>query len=96
MPFHGFDRTMACTRADLARWLVELTGSDHGLARSPSATLHFDWGDLRIDTEAMPPRRIALLSVRQLRVKFVTDPGLAEPARAWIEQFDRHTQRGGG
>ncbi len=95
MPFHGFDRTMSCTCADLARWLVELTGSDHGIA-SGSASLAFDWGDLRIETEPMPPRRIALLRAEQLRVRFVPPAGREAEARDWITRFDRHTQRGGG
>jgi hypothetical protein len=95
MTFHGFDRTMSCTRADLARWLSELTGSDHGIA-SGSASLSFDWGDLRIETEPMPPRRIALLRAEQLRVRFVPPAGHEAEARDWITRFDRHTQRGGG
>jgi hypothetical protein len=95
MPFHGFDRTMACTRADLARWLAELTGSDHGIA-SGRAALAFDWGELRIETEPMPPRRIALLRAEQLRVRFVPPEGREAEARDWITRFDHHTQRGGG
>jgi len=96
MPFHGFDRVMACSRADLGRWLRELTGSDHGVADTGGATLAFDWGALRLETEPMPPRRIALLKVQQLRVRFVPPAGLEAQARAWIERFDHHTQRGGG
>ena len=95
MPFHGFARTMACTRADLARWLVELTGSDHGIA-SGTASLQFDWGALRIETEPLPPRRIALLRSEQLRVVFVPPQGREDEAREWVTRFDRHTQRGGG
>jgi hypothetical protein len=95
MAFHGFDRVMACTPADLARWLTELTGTDHGIA-SGAATLDFDWGTLRIETEPLPPTRIALLRVRRLRVRFVAPLDALAPARAWIERFDRHTQRGGG
>ena len=95
MPFHGFDRVMACSRADLARWLTELTGSDHGIGTG-TATLAFDWGELRIETECLPPRRVALLRMRQLRVRFVPSAGAEAQARAWIERFDHHTQRGGG
>jgi hypothetical protein len=86
---------MACTRADLARWLTELTGSDHGIA-SGRASLAFDWGDLRIETEPLPPRRIALLRADQLRVRFIAPEGREAEARDWITRFDRHTQRGGG
>lgn len=86
---------MSCTTGDLARWLTELTGDDHGIGRG-TATLSFDWGTLIIETEPLPPRRIALLRVRQLRVRFVPSAGTEARARAWIEAFDHHTQRGGG
>ena len=62
MPFHGYERIMSCTRADLARWLTELTGADHGIAEG-TASLALDWGELRIETEPLPPRRIAKSSV---------------------------------
>lgn len=96
MPFHGFDRVMACSRADLGRWLRELTGSDHDMAVAGRAMLAFEWGVLALETEPMPPRRIALLKVQQLRVRFLPPAGRDAEARAWIEHFDRHTQRGGG
>lgn len=95
MLFHGFDRVMFCTVDDLARWLTELTGDDHGIVRG-TASLSFDWGTLVVETEPLPPRRIALLRMRQLRVRFVPSPGAEARAQAWIEGFDHHTQRGGG
>jgi hypothetical protein len=96
MPFFGFDRVMACSREDLARWLREFAGADHGLAQTGHAELQFDWGTLRIDTESLPPHRIALLRIRQLRVRFTPSEGAQDAARAWLTGFDRHTQRGGG
>jgi hypothetical protein len=96
MPFFGFERVMACSRADLARWLAELTGTDHGIAAAGRATLRLEWGELGIETEVLEPRRVALLKVQQLRVRFVAAPGVEGPARDWITRFDRHTQRGGG
>ena len=96
MPFHGFERTMACSRADLARWLTELTGSDHGIAASGSAELPFEWGVLRIDTRPLPPRRIALVKLQQLEVVFTPPAGGEAAAQAWLTRFDHHTQRGGG
>ncbi len=95
MPFHGFDRVMSCTVDDLARWLTELTGDEHGIIDG-TARLSFDWGTLVIETEPLAPRRIALLRVRQLRVRFVPPAGAEAQARTWIEGFDHHTQRGGG
>lgn len=86
---------MSCSTEDLARWLTELTGTDHGIA-SGSAALPLGWGVLRIDTEALPPRRLALMQTRQLRVRFVAPAGREAEARDWITRFDHHTQRGGG
>lgn len=96
MPFFGDQRVMACTPADLARWLVELTGSDHGLGRTGTAELVLDWGVLTIEAAPMPPRRVALLRLPQLDVRFRYDPAFRDQARAWITHFDHHTQRGGG
>jgi hypothetical protein len=96
MPFHGFDRVMACTTADLARWLTELTGSDHAMATTGRAELPIEGGTLRIETEPLPPRRIALMRAQQLRVVFVPPEGREAEAREWVTRFDRHTQRGGG
>jgi hypothetical protein len=96
MPFFGDDRVMGCTRAELARWLVELAGSDGGMAESGHATLAFDWGLLVIEARPMPSRRIALLRLPQLEVCFRYDPAFRDQARAWITHFDHHTQRGGG
>jgi hypothetical protein len=87
---------MSCSRADLDRWLAEITGGTHDVARTGRAALCFDWGVLRIETEELQPRRIALLKARQLRVVFVPPEGREAEAREWITRFDRHTQRGGG
>jgi hypothetical protein len=96
LPFHGDERVMGCSRVDVARWLVELTGSDHGLLERGCAELQLDWGVLTIETQAMPPRRVALLRLPQLAVRFRYDPAFRYQARAWITHFDHHTQRGGG
>jgi hypothetical protein len=96
VPFFGFERVMACSRADLDRWLAELTGSDPGIAAAGRATLRLDWGELAVETERLEPRRVALLKVQQLRVRFVPTPGAEVAAREWVTRFDRHTQRGGG
>jgi hypothetical protein len=96
VPFFGFDRVMACTRADLARWLTELTGADHGMAADGRAMLPFAWGELAMFADPLPPRRVALLKIQQMRVRFVAPEGREAEAREWLTAFDRHTQRGGG
>jgi hypothetical protein len=96
VPFFGDERVMACTRDDLRRWLVELTGSDHGLATFGIAEVPLAWGVLRIEARPMPPRSVALLRLPQLDVRFRYDPAFRDQAHAWITHFDHHTQRGGG
>ena len=87
---------MGCTRQDLARWLREFTGSDHGMAEHGHAMLEFDWGVMNIQTEPAPPRAIGLVRFQDLHVRFIPSPGAEVPAREWLIKFDRHTQRGGG
>ncbi|MFZ9407733.1 MAG: hypothetical protein ACO26U_11650 [Burkholderiaceae bacterium] len=96
MPFFGFDRVMSCTRADLARWLTEFSGSDHGMATSGEARISQPWGILTVTTEEMPERRIGLARFKALQVRFIAPEGEEAQAREWITRFDRHTQRGGG
>ena len=48
------------------------------------------------DTTPLPPRRIALLKMQQLRVAFTPSAGAEAAAQAWLTRFDHHTQRGGG
>jgi hypothetical protein len=80
----------------MARWLQQLLGGDNGLARNGRATFELDWGSLAIEVRELPPRRVALLSLPQLDVRFLYDPALRSQAHAWIAHFDHHTQRGGG
>lgn len=96
MPFFGFDREMACSRADLARWLTELTGSDHGMAQAGRARIALPEGWVDLITEPVEPRTVGLVRMRRLRVRFVPAAGAEAAARAWVTRFDHHTQRGGG
>lgn len=96
MAFFGDSRVMACTREDLERWVGALIGQAVVVPDSGALRLCLGWGVLEVQTEVLPPHRIALLRVPQLAVRFRYDPSLQDQARAWIAHFDRHTQRGGG
>lgn len=92
-----FVRDMGCTEAELRLWLSQLgapaviEGSKRlswPLPRS-GTLVHIEW-------QTLPPRRIALLALPRMEVRF--DAGDAEP-QAWqefMQRFDLHTQRGGG
>lgn len=87
---------MACSRADLARWLTELTGSDHGMAQTGRARIDLSPGWVELVTEPVEPRTVGLVRMRRLRVRFLPSEGAEATARAWVTRFDHHTQRGGG
>jgi hypothetical protein len=95
-PGFGDSREMGCSRADLERWLREVTGlaafeSGDDWIRVPVADFHIE-----VRFTPAPPRRLGLVTFRALRVRFKYPPGRAEQAREWIGRFDFHTQRGGG
>jgi hypothetical protein len=92
-----FEREMGCTVAELRQWLP-------GAAQPQSVQPRGDGGDvaiegggrLRLRWEALPPRRIALLSVPRLRLGFAFE-GVDEAGRQrFMHRFDLYTQRGGG
>ena len=89
-------RVMACSPADLERWLREFTGDAH--LKVGGQYCRLDAGGFMIDLswQVLAPRRIALLRIEQLELRFVYPGEHAAAARRWISRFDRHTQRGGG
>ena len=96
MPDFGDHRIMACTRADLQRWLREFTGDPSLQVGDHALELALEGFNLTLNTRELPPRRIALLRIEQLEVQFDYATESAARARDWIARFDRHTQRGGG
>jgi hypothetical protein len=91
---------MACTPADIERWLGEFAGGQaiRATLRADGAEFIVDAGGwpMRIAVSALPPRVVALLRMPQLDVAFDFPEERAAAARDWVERFDRHTQRGGG
>ena len=91
---------MACTPADIERWLGEFAGGDAVSAapRAGGGEFIVDAGGwpMRIAVSVLPPRVVALLRMPQLDVAFDFPRERAAAAREWVERFDRHTQRGGG
>lgn len=107
MPDFGDRRTMACTPADLKRWLGELCGCDPAMVGPDraagaqpgavgAASIEAEGVTLTLRWRVLEPRQIALLRIAQLELDIEYPRSAAPAARAWIERFDRHTQRGGG
>lgn len=93
-----FERVMACTPAELLSWLPAALPSASLTTEGERqvCTASFDDGDLRIEWQVLEPRRIALLRLPQLRVRFCY-AALSNERRIEIQRnFDRATQRGGG
>ena len=94
----AFERVMGCTATELVSWLPRAL---------PDAALNTDvqdgrsvaaWtiGTLELRWHTLPPRRIALLEIPQLRVHFVFQ-GLNDEERYRVQRcFDLQTHRGGG
>ena len=91
-----FEREMGCTPAELALWLPGAAAPFAVSPRADGADVALEEGRLRLHWEMLPPRRIALLSVPRLRLRFAFE-GVDEPARLrFMHRFDLYTQRGGG
>jgi hypothetical protein len=90
------DREMGCTRAEFMRWLPG--AADHAGAAlvGEGLTLALAGGLVEISLEERPARRIALVTIPVLAVRF-RFLGLEEAARAlFLARFDAYTRRGGG
>lgn len=94
----AFERVMGCTETELVCWLpralpdAALTldrPAGHSVATWASSSLELRW-------HTLPPRRIALLEIPQLKVRFVYQC-LGNEERYRVQKcFDLQTHWGGG
>ena len=90
------EREMGCTREDLLRWLPAASGHAPLRREGDELVLAVAGGEVRVRAEPRPPRRIALVELPVLAVRF-TFEGLDAPAReVFLARFDLYTRRGGG
>jgi hypothetical protein len=96
-PEAAFEREHGCTDAEWRGWLPGAVGAHAlSLGPTPEARVRIDDGSLHLAWQALPPRRIALLSMPRLQVHYRFD-GLAPAQRqAFMRYFDLYMQRGGG
>lgn len=90
------EREMGCTLEELARWLPGAAGQGAVTPVPGGWRVAVPGGEVVLEAEPRPPRRIALLAlpVLHLRLRFV---GLDPAARArFLDRFDTWTRRGGG
>jgi hypothetical protein len=91
-----FEREMGCTADELRTWLPGAAGDRAVSWRDGGADIALDGGRIAIDWRALEPRRIALLAMPRLHVRFEAH-GIGEAAwQRFMRYFDLYTQRGGG
>lgn len=93
----SFEREMGCTAAELRD---QLPGASRGAPlawRNDGADVRLEAGALSLRWQALEPRRIGLVTLPRLAVRFQFDPGIGDEQRAhFMRYFDLYTQRGGG
>jgi len=90
------EREMGCTLEELTRWLPGAVGPAVATPVAGGWRIAVPGGEVRLEVEPRPPRRIALISLPVLHVRF-RFLGLGSEAReAFLARFDAWTRRGGG
>jgi hypothetical protein len=94
-PFE-FEREMGCSAEELCSWLPGASGNRPIEWQATSAHVALDGGSVAIVWQTLVPRRIALITLPRLRVRFAAH-GVDEAAwQRFMRHFDLYTQRGGG
>lgn len=97
----SFSREMGCTEAEWLGWLPAAMGQHHWLrsgqtARVEIQNLDGSQGQLNILWQVGAPRRIALMRIPRLLVRFEFE-GMNDAQRyTFMRRFDLYMQRGGG
>jgi hypothetical protein len=90
-------RDMACTPADLVRWLPAAVGN-HPLRwlESGCEVVLGEGRNVRLGWQVLAPRRIALMRIERVQLEIAFSGCDAETRRVFLDRFDAYTRRGGG
>jgi hypothetical protein len=92
----AFAREMGCTDEELRTWLPGACGQRPIHWSAHAAEVEIDAGRASLRWHVLEPRRIALIAVPRLHVRFEAS-GVDEAAwQRFMRHFDLYTQRGGG
>lgn len=92
----SFEREMGCTEAEWLMWLPRAIGEQTWQWQANSVTVHIGSGQLHLDWRVLEPRRLGLVQLPRLLMRFEFDH-LDDAARyTFMKRFDLYTQRGGG
>jgi hypothetical protein len=92
----SFDREYGCSEAEWLHWLPDALGSPEADISRGTACVSIDGGRLELAWSALPPRRIALVQLPRLAVRFRFDGVTDERRFVFMRRFDLYLQRGGG
>ena len=92
----AFEREMGCTEAELRHWLPGASGGRAIRWYAGGADIALDRGSVSIAWRVGEPRRIALIVVPRLHVRFEASGVEAGAWQRFMRYFDLYTQRGGG
>lgn len=91
-----FERDMGCSEAEWLGWMPRAMGAHAWQRQGAQITVQLGNGSLQLSWSPLPERRIALLRLQRLLVRFVFEGVDADQRRAFMKPFDLSIQRGGG
>jgi hypothetical protein len=92
----AFEREMGCTADELRSWLPGASGDRVIAWRDDVADIALEGGTVTIQWRALEPRRIALITLPRLHVRFAAQGVDSAAWQRFMRHFDLYTQRGGG
>lgn len=97
MSEEAFEREYGCTEQEWLGWMPQATGGRAQPGPAPRC-LHvtLSRGRLLLQWQPLPERRIALMRLPRLQVRFRFESVDQEERERFLRHFDLHLQRGGG
>lgn len=92
----AFEREMGCTEAELRGWLPGASRARPIAWREGGAVIELEGGHVAIDWHTLEVRRIALIVLPRLHVRFAATRIDDAAWQCFMRYFDLYTQRGGG
>lgn len=91
-----FERDVGCTETEWLGWMPRAIGAHAWRREGDRIEVSIGDGCLRIGWQTLPERRIALLRMPRLLVRFEFEGVDPAQRRAFMKPFDLSLQRGGG
>lgn len=91
-----FERDMGCSEAEWLGWMPRAMAEHPWKREGQGIHVRLGDGSLAISWSPLPERRIALLRMQRLLVRFAFEGVDAQARKAFMKPFDLSMQRGGG